>query len=398
MEEQLLGEVLANVDTELATKLTQDLVRIPSVMGDEEEIGLYLYDKFKELGFSQVELQEVFPKRYNVIGVVEGSKPGPTLVLTGHVDNKPVCEGWDGDPFSGEIKDGRLYGHGVMDMKAGVAGLVTAAYALKESQLPLRGKVYVAAVCDHMGEQKGSIDFFEKVKADMCILGELTDLQVCVAHRGRYYFDITTIGRATHTCHKHSAVNAIVKMLPLIEKIESLRYGPEISDEIKELIGEELYMAVGRIYAGLPPGGPSMIPDRCTIRVDTRPQPGVSLEEVQGVLERVIEEAKREDPELVVEMEVADVKDYWMVSPQAPLVRHMAKAFEVVTGREPRFWGASWLADTSSFGRDVETVIFGPGREPVYMPNESLELADIETATKIYALTATGAMIDSSAG
>lgn len=87
-----------------------------------------------------------------------------------------------------------------------------------------------------------------------------------------------------------------------------------------------------------------------------------------------------------------------MVSPQAPLVRHMAKAFEVVTGREPRFWGASWLADTSSFGRDVETVIFGPGREPVYMPNESLELADIETATKIYALTATGAMIDSSAG
>jgi acetylornithine deacetylase/succinyl-diaminopimelate desuccinylase-like protein len=398
MEDKVLDEVLTNVDTDLAIELSQELVRIPSVMGDEKEIGLCLYDKFHELGFSNVELQEIYPDRYNVIGVVEGSEPGPTFVLTGHIDNKPVCEGWEGDPFSGDIKGGSLYGHGVMDMKAGVAGQVAAAYALKKSGLPLRGRVYIAAVCDHMGTQKGSIDFFERVKADMCILGELTDLQICIAHRGRYYFDISTIGKATHTCHKYSAVNAIVKMLPIIEKIEALRYGPEIGDEMKDLVGEELYMAVGRIYAGLPPGGPSMIPDRCTIRVDTRPQPGVSLEEVRGVLEEVIEAAKREDPELVVDMEVADIKNYWMVSPQAPIVRHIAKAFEVVNGEEPRFWGGSWLADTSSFGQDVQTVIFGPGREPVYMPNESLELTDIEIATKIYALTTAGALLDAEAG
>lgn len=388
MEMKRMHEILSNVDTELAVQLTQEMVRIPSVMGDEEQIGRYLYAKFQELGFSEVELVEIFPKRYNVVGVVEGDLPGPTFVLTGHMDNKPVCEGWDEDPFSGEIRDGRLYGHGVMDMKAGLASQVAAAYSLKESGVPLRGKLYVVGVCDHMGQQQGSIDFFDKVEADMCILGELTDLQVCIAHRGRYYFDITTIGRAAHTCHKHSAVNAIIKMLPLIERIDEPRHYPEIDQGIADLLGGELYMAVGRIYAGLPPGGPSMIPDRCTIRVDTRPQPGVSLEDVQGILERIIEEAKAEDPELVVELEVADVKDYWMIPPDHPLVQYTVRAADRVARRPSNVMGMCGTCDTASFGHKVPTVIFGPGREPIYMPNEYLDLTEIEAAAQVYALTA----------
>ena len=131
-----------------------------------------------------------------------------------------------------------------------------------------------------------------------------------------------------------------------------------------------------------------MIPDRCTIRVDTRPQPGVPLEEVEALIQGAIERAKERDPEIRVELEVADRKNSFTVPTGAPVVRCLADAWETVMGRPPVFVGGSWLGDTASFGDLCETVIFGPGGEPVYQPDESLSLSDIEIATKINALAA----------
>ncbi len=157
---------------------------------------------------------------------------------------------------------------------------------------------------------------------------------------------------------------------------------------MKELVGPELYIAVGRIFGGLFPGGPSMIPDRCTIRVDTRPQPGVPIEEVKAVIAQALDRAKARDPEIVLEVVDADVKNFFMVDRNAPVVTALKAAWESTMGKPVKFVGGSWLADTASFGQLCETVIFGPGGEPVYQPNESLALADIEAATRIYALTA----------
>ena len=145
---------------------------------------------------------------------------------------------------------------------------------------------------------------------------------------------------------------------------------------------------VGRIFGGLFPGGPSMIPDKCTIRVDTRPQPGVPMEEVKALIEGAIEKAKARDPEIKIEMVVADQKNSYMVPTDAPVVRCLAEAWETVMGEKPVFVGGSWLGDTASFGDLCETVIFGPGGEPVYQPNESIALSDLEAATKINTLAA----------
>ena len=157
---------------------------------------------------------------------------------------------------------------------------------------------------------------------------------------------------------------------------------------MKELVGPELYTAVGRIYGGLFPGGPSMIPDRCTIRVDTRPQPGVPIEEVRALITAAIDRAKARDRDIVTEMIDADIKDSFMVDSQAPVVVALKEAWEATMGKPAKFHGGSWLGDTASFGRLCETVIFGPGGEPVYQPNKSLAVTDIEAATRIYALTA----------
>jgi acetylornithine deacetylase/succinyl-diaminopimelate desuccinylase-like protein len=388
MNTQTLDKIGASSAAETAISLTQEMVRIDSTNGKEDALARDLETRLKALKVGKVWCEKTFEGRLNTLWEIDSGKSGPHLLFTGHLDTKPVCEGWQRDPFDGAIENGRLFGHGVMDMKAGLGSLVGGIMTMIDSGVDFKGKITFVAVADHMGQQTGSIDLFRRHKFDHCVLAELTDMQIYIAHRGRYYFDISTIGRSAHTCHKYKAINAIEKMLPVVEEISKLKYFPNISQEMKELVGPELYTAVGRIYGGLFPGGPSMIPDRCTIRVDTRPQPGVPIEEVKAIINGALERAKARDPQIVLEMVDADVKDSFMVDPQAPVVVALKSAWEAVMGKPVTFRGGSWLGDTASFGSLCETVIFGPGGEPVYQPNESLALTDIEAATRIYALTA----------
>ncbi len=393
MSDETFNRVLDRVDTDFAVSLTQEIVRIPSVVGDEGPIANALEAILRQLDVGSVWQEEVEPGRKNVLWEIEGSQPGPRFLFTGHMDTKPVCEGWTRDPFGGEREGPRVYGHAIMDMKAGLACQIAAMKAIVEAGLSFGGTMTFAAVADHMGAQKGSIALFDRHTFDYAVLGELTDMQIYVAHRGRYYFDISTIGRSAHTCHKDKAINAIEKIMPVVKNVSAIRFYPDIDPVLKDLVGDELYIAVGRIYGGLFPGGPSMIPDRCTIRVDTRPQPGVSADLVRALLEEAVSKAQAEDPDIEVEIMLADSKDGFIVPVDAKLVCYMKAAWERVMNRPPVLRGGSWLGDTASFGKLVETVIFGPGGEPVYMPDEYLEISDIERAVQINALTATQALV-----
>lgn len=388
MNDKVMEKVCSSLAVETSIGLTQNMVRIDSTNGKEDALARDLEARIQALGIGKVWCETTYEGRLNTLWEFDSGEPGPHLLFTGHLDTKPICEGWQRDPFDGAIENGRLYGHGVMDMKAGLGSLIGGMLTLIESGVDFCGKITFAAVADHMGQQTGSIDLFQRHTFDHCVLAELTDMKIYIAHRGRYYFDISTIGRSAHTCHKYLAINAIEKMLPVVDEIAKLKYCPDIPQAMKDLVGPELYIAVGRIYGGLFPGGPSMIPDRCTIRVDTRPQPGVPIDDVKAVLQAAIERAKARDPEIRIEMVDADVKNSFMVDPNAPIVVALKSAWERTMGRPAAFHGGSWLGDTASFGHLCETVIFGPGGEPVYQPNESLALSDIEAATRIYALTA----------
>jgi acetylornithine deacetylase len=309
------------------------------------------------------------------------------------MDTKPVSHGWEAtEPFSGDLIDGSVYGHGVMDMKAALACQIVAMEAVRASGLPLVGRLSMAAVADHMGDQLGSIAFFDAFPADMAVLGELTDNQVCLGHRGRYYFDITAIGRSAHTCHKPQAINANVLAAQMVLALDASKYEPELEPWIVDLFGAETYVVPGRIYGGLPPGGPSMIPDECVIRVDTRPQPGVTIEQVRAEIDRCLARALDAEPRLRYSIELADVKSGYLAAPEDPVVELMRAAVREVRGSEPPLVVENWLGDTASFGEKVPTVIFGPGGPPVYCPDEHLTVDDIHEATKVYALFAAGAL------
>jgi acetylornithine deacetylase/succinyl-diaminopimelate desuccinylase-like protein len=388
------SSVLDALDVDRAVELVREVCRIPSVLGDEGSLAAFLADTMSTSGFEDVELQPVLEDRPNAVGHVSFGGDGPTVVLTGHMDTKPVSHGWQRTkPFSGDLIDGAVYGHGVMDMKAALACQIVAMEAVRASGLPLAGRLSMAAVADHMGDQLGSIAFFDAFPADMAVLGELTDNQVCLGHRGRYYFDITALGRSAHTCHKPQAINANVLAAQMVLALDASRYEPELEPWIVDLFGAETYVVPGRIYGGLPPGGPSMIPDECVIRVDSRPQPGVTIEQVRAEIDRCLARAREAEPRLEYSVELADVKSGYLAAPEDPVVELMRSAVrEVRGGDEPPLVVENWLGDTASFGEKVPTVIFGPGGPPVYCPDEHLTVEDIHEATKVYALFAAAAL------
>ncbi len=380
--------MLEHLDLDRAVRLTQEVCRIPSVLGDEGALAAFLADVMKEAGFEAVELQPALPDRPNALGEVSFG-PGPRVVLTGHLDTKTVSHGWTAaEPFSGAVIGDAVYGHGIMDMKAALACEIVAIEALAHSGLPLSGTAAMSGVSDHMGGQAGAIAYFDAHPADLCVLGELTGNQVCLGHRGRYYFDVTVLGRSAHSCHKHLAVNANTLAARVVLALDASRYEPDLPAHIRELFGSETYVVPGRIYGGLPPGGPSMIPDECVIRVDCRPQPGVTVGQVRAEIDRCLAEAAAADPRVSAQVDLADVKPGYLARPDDEVVRLMRRAVAAVRGGEPRLVTENWLGDTASFGAKVPTVIFGPGGPPVYCPDEHLAIADIHEAARAYAVFA----------
>lgn len=383
---EIAASVLDAIDIDRAVELTRQVCRVPSILGEEGPLAQLLADVMTESGFEAVELQPVLADRPNAIGEIDFG-PGPRVVLTGHMDTKPVSIGWSvSEPFSGDLIDGRVYGHGIMDMKAALACKIVAMEAVRASGLPVSGTLAMAAVSDHMGDQMGSIRYFESHGADFCVLGELSDNEIFLGHRGRYYFDITAQGRSAHTCHKHHAINANTLAAQAILELDASRLEPTLDERTAALFGSETMMAPGRVYGGLPPGGPSMIPDECVIRVDCRPQPGVSVETVRAEIDRCLEAARGRDERFRAQVELVDVKNPYVADPESAVVQTMVEAVRQVRGSEPELMAAGWLGDTASFGADIPTVIFGPGGEPVYCADENLSVDDIAEATKVYAV------------
>jgi acetylornithine deacetylase len=390
-DRELADEVLKHTDTGRATALSQEVCRIPSVLGEEGQLAKFLADVMKESGFEAVGLQPVLPGRPNATGEVSFGA-GPRVVLTGHMDTKPVSHGWAAaQPFSAPLIGDAVYGHGIMDMKAALACEIVAIEALARSGLPLSGTVAMSAVSDHMGDQAGAIAYFGAhpcSTADLCVLGEPTGNEVCMGHRGRCYFDVTVFGKSGHSCHKHLAVNANALAAHVVLALDASRYEPDMPDDMRQLFGPETYVVPGQIYGGLPPGGPSMIPDKCVVRVDCRPQPGVTVEQLRAEIDRCLAEARAGEPRITAQVELADVKPAYLARPDDEVVRLMRRAVGLVRGGEPRLVTENWLGDTASFGAKVPTVVFGPGRPPVYCADEHLAVADIHEAARAYALFA----------
>ncbi len=211
---------------EEVTQFLQELIRVPSVTpwfkpkaedSREKEVQEVIGARMEGLG-AEVKRWEpsaealaeyegrpgyyadhTFEGRPNQAATLKGSGGGRSLMLTGHIDVVPAASGWTVDPFGGELRDGRIYGRGAVDMKGGVAAMVMALEAVVKSGVKLKGDVIVGTVVDEEAGGMGTLDLVAQgYRADACILTEPTNLKVAPLCRGILWGKLVIEGRSGH--------------------------------------------------------------------------------------------------------------------------------------------------------------------------------------------------------
>ena len=153
---------------------------------------------------------------------LEGDAPGPHLVLCGHTDTVPLNQADPGHGFSGRVHDGRLYGRGATDMKGAVAAMAAAMVGLRRTGLPASGRVTLAAVIDEEIESLGAEHLINSgFTADGAIVGEPTQNQICIGHKGLEWLEIVFTGKAAHGGTPAAGVNAIDAAASFVHRVRT---------------------------------------------------------------------------------------------------------------------------------------------------------------------------------
>ena len=397
MDEAASQRVADAVDEADLVALLQQMVRIRSYSagGEEGRIAHFMHDHVTSMGL-EAEFQEVQPGRFNVVSRLAGTGGGTSLMFNGHLDTNPAGEGWTHDPFAGDVDDSFIYGIGVSNMKAADAAYVAAVRAVQRAAVPLRGDVILAHV---IGELQGGVGtahlIASGVRADRFIVGEPTDLSALTLHAGSIEVVVTVFGKTRHLSKMEEGVDAIAKMIEAIGAIRSMRFrGPDRAD----YRGLQR-VAIGAIRGGLGPEfldwRPSLVADRCEIKMSARFSPGQTTDQVLEDIRAELVRLSARDPDFRAEAEFnRDGQRLFMgpfeVAQDADIVRTVVTAHERVTGAPPRlgdvapykFYGtdAARLAEAGMTG-----LVYGPGGKYNTMPDERVELTDLVAAARVYA-------------
>lgn len=379
-------EVLRHLKASDVIRLEQELVRIDSRTGKEHEISDFVFDKMKDVGL-KVRRDHVRDGRSNVLGTIIGTQASPSLMLNGHLDTQAVVQGWSVNPFRGIIKNRRIYGLGAADQKAGVASMISAAKALVEANVPLRGDLVVAAVIGHMEGGVGTRHLLKKGKrTSFAIVTEPTEMKLVVEGGGIAYFQIESRGRAAHTPKKHSGINAIVKMTKIVQALEKYQFHARRTKYLAKP-----YLNVGTISGGI---WPSIVPDRCKAEIDVRFLPTQTAAGVKREIEDIIKKLKRRDSYLDVKVSflpnaLENPRYTFRRRLSDRIVTSCSRAVKQLTGRPPHFAGFQGWTDASVLNKaGIKSIVYGPGDWlSIYAPDEYVACNDLVLASKVYALT-----------
>lgn len=203
------------------------LVQTPSPSGDEGEVAKVVSREMERLGYDRVFLDEAG----NVVGLLRGRCAGGSVMFNTHLDHvdpgRP--ELWEYDPYGGEIAHGYIHGRGASDVKGAIASQVYGVALVKALGLPILGNVLVTAVVQEEMAEGIGIKYLcdvtlpkRRLSFDLVVVGEATNLNIALGHRGRYELEVVTYGRSCHASAPWRGVNAVYKMLPVIQGVEKL--------------------------------------------------------------------------------------------------------------------------------------------------------------------------------
>ncbi len=323
--------------------------------------------------------QEVFPGRENIIAVLPGQGRG-RIVLEAHMDTVSI-KGMSVPPFDPQIRDGRLFGRGSVDDKAGLAAMMHAASSLKAEGLTPPCEVWMAAVVDEEFSFRGVVKLCEEIQADAAIIAEPTNLRAVIASKGVLRWRIHTRGKAAHSSKPHLGSNALTHLARVILEIdrENVRLA---SGPAHPLLGP------ATISVGLAQGGVqvNLVPDHGVIEIDRRLLPGERVDDVLAHIESLLKALREMHPGFVAEMEPPMLVD--MALDTAPTQRVVTVAGSVLQemGLDPTPCGVPFGSDASKLSAaGVPSIVIGPGSiDQAHAADEYVEIAEVERAVQFY--------------
>jgi acetylornithine deacetylase len=401
------------------TAFLQKLVQFPSLPGFEQKAQYFIAEKLGTLGLSTDVIASEFDDlkdhpafsddgvpfrdRLNVVGRWAGtarraSKSAHSLILNGHMDVVPTGSEslWSDSPWSGALRDGKLYGRGSCDMKAGLTANIFAVQALQALGYRPAADVLLESV---IGEESGGVGTLTTIvkgcKADAAIITEPTRLRVCPVQSGALTFRVRVRGRAIHACMKPYGVSAIeefYKVLQAVQEIERRRH-IEYQNPLYEDPKNIAPINFGTLRAG---DWPSTVPDELVVEGRFGVLPGESTDSARKAMTEALHNAAAVDPWL---------KDHppelvWVEgqfesgqTPQdAPIVKTLSASHAQILGQSPAIRGVTYGSDLRLFTNHGSTpaVLYGPGDVMhAHTVDEFVELEEVVTAAKVLALTVT---------
>jgi acetylornithine deacetylase/succinyl-diaminopimelate desuccinylase family protein len=368
---------------EFVLELTKKMITFETVNppGNELELAKYLNDLLKEMGMDSY-LEEVDENRANVIARI-GTRDGKKLVLNGHLDVVPVGSGWTQDPFKPYVSEGKLYGRGSSDMKGGIASMITAAKILIGEKFDFEnGELILAFVVDEELVNKGTRRFLKNGdKIDYAIIGEPTDLDICVGHKGTIRYNITTLGKACHSSSPDLGINSVYKIAKLILEFE--KYHQSLQSKKHKYLGAPSF-AVTVINGG---EKDNIIPENCQIQVDRRILPGESVEDIEKEIMDILNKLAEEDNEFKYTIEKYICLLAAEVSDESDLVNICKKTYKDLFDNEVTIKGFTASCEQQLFlANGIETLVYGPGSiKQAHIIDEFIEVEQLYKASDFYA-------------
>jgi acetylornithine deacetylase len=347
----------------------------PDAPGEGAAAGL-LADVLRSWGFT-VDILESSPGRPNVLARIGGGHGGRSLILNGHLDTVGVA-GMTHDPFAAEVRDGRLYGRGSCDMKAGVAAMCAA--ALQAAATGLGGEVIITAVADEEWASIGTRSLLDLgVTAHAAIVTEPTRLAICPAHRGFSWADVRVEGRAAHGSRYDIGVDAVTHAALLLAELD--RYQQDVLPSITHpLLGRASFHA-GPITSD---GTLSSYPAWCNVGLERRTLPGEDGAHFVHEIEAAIARVAARTPHFKASVSPGLIQQPNDVPRDHALVTGLAAA-AAASGHVANIEGLSCWTDAALFtAAGIPAICFGPGDIALaHAAEEYVPVQEITIATDV---------------
>ena len=360
------------------------LVRINSVNSSydggpgEGEIAAWVRGFFEQRGV-EVWAQEVFPGRPNVIARLPGRDASRRVILEAHTDTVSV-QGMSIPPFEPRVADGKLYGRGSCDTKAGLAAMMHAVASVQEERIQPPCEVWLAAVVDEEFSYRGVVKLCEGLTGHAALIAEPTGLRAVIASKGVLRWRIVVRGKAAHSGKPHLGVNAITHLARVILALEEDHL--RLAARVHPLLGPAT-VNVGIIRGGVQV---NFVPDTCAIEIDRRLLPGETVADVLAQYQRMLDTLKGLHPTLDAVMEPPMLTDEALETAADSAPAQLASTLLTEMGLDGALCGVPFGSDASKLSRQaIPSLVFGPGSiDQAHAAVEFVDLAEVERAFEFY--------------